>query len=58
MRDFTTEIADVARRVEEARAYLNISVLRERLAELETEIAKPDLWNNQEHAKRLSLIHI
>ncbi|NBO33357.1 MAG: peptide chain release factor 2, partial [Actinobacteria bacterium] len=42
MRDFTTEIADVARRVEEARTYLNISVLRERLAELETEIAKPD----------------
>jgi len=54
MRDFTTEIADVARRVEEARAYLKIAVLRERLVELETEIAKPDLWNNQEHAKRVN----
>ncbi len=54
MRDFTTEISDVARRVAEAKAYLNIDQLRERLVELETEVAKPDLWNDQEYAKRVN----
>ena len=46
MRDFTTDISDVARRVAEAKAYLKIDQLRERLLELETEVAKPDLWND------------
>jgi len=54
MRDFTTDISDVARRVAEAKAYLKIDQLRERLLELETEVAKPDLWNDQEHAKRVN----
>jgi len=51
MRDFTTDIADVARRVKEAEAYLKVPEMRTRLSELEVEIAKPDLWNDQENAK-------
>ncbi len=54
MRDFTTDIAEVARRVGEAEAYLKISLLRVRLIELEVEVAKPDLWNDQDNAKRLN----
>ena len=54
MRDFTTDIADVARRVKEAEAYLKVPGMRTRLSELEVEIAKPDLWNDQENAKRVN----
>ena len=54
MRDFSTDIAEVARRVKEAEGYLKVAELRIRLAELESEVAKPDLWNDQEHAKRVN----
>lgn len=54
MRDFTSDIAEVARRVGEAQAYLKIAGLRVRLVELEVEVAKPDLWNDQEYAKRVN----
>ena len=54
MRDFTTDIAEVARRVGEAEAYLKIAQLRVRLLELEIEVARPDLWNDQENAKRVN----
>ena len=54
MRDFTSDIAEVARRVKEAEGYLKVSELRTRLGELEAEVAKPDLWNDQEHAKRVN----
>jgi peptide chain release factor 2 len=54
MRDFTNDIAEVARRVGEAQAYLKIADLRVRLVELEVEVARPDLWNDQEHAKRVN----
>ena len=54
MRDFSTDIAEVARRVKEAEAYLKVPQLRTRLVELESEVAKPDLWNDQEHAKRVN----
>jgi peptide chain release factor 2 len=54
MRDFTTDIAEVARRVSEAEAYLKVPEMRTRLSELEVEIAKPDLWNDQENAKRVN----
>ena len=52
MRDFSNDIAEVARRVGEAQAYLKIADLRVRLVELEVEVARPDLWNDQEHATR------
>jgi peptide chain release factor 2 len=54
MRDFTTDIAEVARRLKEAEGYLKVDELRLRLTHLETEVARPDLWNDQEHAKRVN----
>ena len=54
MRDFSFDLGEVRRRVDEAAAYLKIDESRARLAELEIEVAKPDLWNDQEHAKRVN----
>ncbi len=54
MRDFTTDIRDVSQRLKEASAYLRIDALRERLADLEVEISRPDLWDDQERAKQVN----
>ena len=54
MRDFTNDIKDVRRRLEEARGYLRIDLSRVRLVELEAEIGRPDLWDDQENAKRVN----
>ena len=54
MRDFTSDLRDVRRRLEEARGYLRIDDSRTRLAELEVEVARPDLWDDQELAKRVN----
>lgn len=54
MRDFSTDIADVLRRIGEAEKYLKVAELRERLAALEAEVARPELWNDQAHAKRVN----
>ena len=42
MRDFSEELADVARRVSDAHAYLKIDDARARHAELEQQVAKLD----------------
>jgi peptide chain release factor 2 len=54
MRDFTADIRDLQRRLDEAGVYLSIVDNRERFAVLEAEIADPDLWNDQDRAKRLN----
>ena len=54
MRDFTTELADLRRRIAEAAEYLDVAASRTRLVELEAEVSRPDLWNDQEHAKSVS----
>ncbi|MBM3717480.1 MAG: peptide chain release factor 2 [Actinobacteria bacterium] len=54
MRDFTTDLADVARRLDEARGYLRIEESKARLAELETDVARPDLWDDQDNARRVT----
>jgi peptide chain release factor 2 len=54
MRDFSFDLGEVRRRVDEAATYLKIDASRARLAELEIEVAKPDLWNDQENAKRVN----
>jgi len=38
----------------DASAYLRIDALRVRIAELEIEISKPDLWDDQERAKQVN----
>lgn len=54
MRDFTNDIKEVRRRLDEAKGYLRIDMSRVRLVELEAEIGRPDLWDDQENAKRVN----
>jgi peptide chain release factor 2 len=54
MRDFTEPLADLRRRVDDARAYLQVDAARARLAELEREASRPDLWNDQEEARKVT----
>ncbi|HVM67444.1 MAG TPA: peptide chain release factor 2 [Acidimicrobiales bacterium] len=46
MRDMTDDIEALERRLEAASGYLAIDAKRARLTELETEMAKPDLWDD------------
>ncbi len=54
MRDFTSDLRDVRRRLDEAETYLSIAENRERFAVLEAEIADPALWDDPERAKKLN----
>jgi peptide chain release factor 2 len=54
MRDFSDELKDLRRRVGEAEGYLKVEANRLRLKELEIEVARPDLWDDQEAAKKLT----
>ncbi|HMG26438.1 MAG TPA: PCRF domain-containing protein, partial [Acidimicrobiia bacterium] len=54
MRDFTETLADLRRRVDDARAYLQIEAARTRLTELEQEASRADLWEDQEQARKVT----
>jgi peptide chain release factor 2 len=54
MRDFTEALSDLRRRVDDARSYLQIDAARTRLGELEQEASKPDLWEDQERARKVN----
>ena len=54
MRDFANDFKEVRRRLDEAKGYLRIEHSRMRLVELEAEIGRPDLWDDQENAKRVN----
>jgi len=54
MRDFTSDLRDVRRRLDEAESYLSIIDNRERFAVLEAEISDPALWDDQDRAKKLN----
>ena len=54
MRDFSEELADLARRVKDAHSYLKIDHARARLARLEAEASAPDLWNDAERARKVT----
>ena len=54
MRDFSDDLADLRRRLDEAETYLRIDELRARLPQLETEAGRPDLWDDQERAKEVN----
>jgi peptide chain release factor 2 len=54
MRDFTEDLADVARRVAEAHHYLGIDEARPRLGALEVEASAPDLWDDPDRARKVS----
>jgi peptide chain release factor 2 len=54
MRDFTDELKALRARVEEAHGYLKIDDARARLGELEEQVAAPDLWDDQDRAKKVN----
>src|SRR6476646_3652914 len=54
MRDFTDDIAALRQRLGEAEQYLRIDELRQRRPQLETEASRPDLWDDQELAKKIT----
>ncbi|HEY5023931.1 MAG TPA: peptide chain release factor 2 [Acidimicrobiales bacterium] len=53
-RDLRAELASLRKRLEEAEGYLGLDRLRERRAELETEVSRPDLWNDPDLARRVT----
>src|SRR5438105_298081 len=54
MRDFSEEIADLARRIAEAHKYLRIGEARARLADLEEQASAPDLWDDADRARKVT----
>ncbi len=53
MRDFTDALGELRKRLGEAERYLAIDELRARRPQLETEMARPDLWDNAEVARKV-----
>lgn len=53
-RDFTAELKTLGERLAEAERYLGRDKLEARRAELEAEVAKPDLWDDQDHARSVT----
>jgi peptide chain release factor 2 len=54
LRDYSEDLRDLRRRLEEASGYLDIGTSRKRLAELEPELARPDLWSDPESAQAMT----
>jgi peptide chain release factor 2 len=54
MRDFTDDLREQRRRLTEAAEYLHVDEGRDRLTELESEMQRPDLWDDAELAKRVN----
>jgi peptide chain release factor 2 len=52
MRDFTDDLRAQRTRLDEAAGYLKIDEARNRLVELESEMQRPDLWDDAELAKK------
>ena len=53
MQDFSTQINALRNRLDETRGYLKIGELRARQPQLETELGRPDLWDDPEAAQKL-----
>lgn len=54
MRDFTDDLADLARRCADARVYLRIDDARARLESLEDAASRPNLWDDVDRARQLT----
>jgi len=54
MRDFTDDLREQRRRLDEAATSPNVAESRNRLVELESEMQRPDLWDDAESAKRVN----
>ncbi|CAN5694621.1 peptide chain release factor 2 [soil metagenome] len=53
MRDYADELAELRKRHAEAAQYLKIDERRARQPQLESEFSRPDLWDDQERARRV-----
>ena len=53
MQDFSNAIADLTRRLGEAEVYLRVDDLRARKPQLEVELGRPDLWDDQDAAQKI-----
>jgi peptide chain release factor 2 len=53
-RDLRGELASLRKRLEEAEGYLNLDRLRQRRAELERDVSRPDLWDDPDQARRVT----
>jgi peptide chain release factor 2 len=54
LRDFTDDLRALRRRMEEAEIYLDIDASRKKMAELEAEMSRPDLWDDTAVGQRLT----
>jgi peptide chain release factor 2 len=54
MRDFSPDLADLRRRLDDARTYLRLDDARVRLTELEKEASDPGLWDDPDAARRVT----
>jgi len=54
MRDNSETLEELGRRVAEARTYLRIDQAREEMTQLESRVASPDLWNDQDEARKIT----
>jgi peptide chain release factor 2 len=54
MRDFSADLEDLQRRLADAASYLRIDDARARLAALEAEASRPDLWDDAAEARRVT----
>jgi superfamily II RNA helicase len=57
MRDFTSDLRELSQRITEAQSYLRIEQTRARVSELEIEVSRPDLWDDQEAAKKATDVY-
>jgi peptide chain release factor 2 len=53
-RDWRSELEDLRSRLKEAEGYLGLERLRERRAELEKDVSRPDLWDDTDHAREVT----
>lgn len=54
MEDFTDDLTDLRRRLDDAKAYLRLEAARVRLVELEKEASDPSLWDDPDAARRVT----
>jgi peptide chain release factor 2 len=54
MRDLSDTLQDLHQRLDAARQYLGVDEAKDKLAHLESEASRPDLWDDPERARRVT----